>query len=188
MVVVDNRNALNRPADRHWSYGLCDCFSECGICTSTSVDALVCSLTHHLWQAAVLAGVPAWSLPKANNVSEVCKTVAALSRAVATNVLAMAASIVASSPAALLGPCRYVELASGSKWGHLIDGFRWVLVGTSDHATASVEMAVAIAVRLIGALLVRSHRSAVKLCWRRGITGGVDSMGNRGKNSLNWSC
>ena len=36
MIAGGNRNVMNRPiggdGKRDWSYGLCDCFSDCGLC------------------------------------------------------------------------------------------------------------------------------------------------------------
>ena len=84
MTVGGNRNALNREVgvddQRDWSFGLFDCTSECGLCTSTSLLKLSYYLADIPWQSAVPSCVPAWSTLKINSGSDICSNEALLSR------------------------------------------------------------------------------------------------------------
>ena len=132
-------------------------------------------LTDLLWQSAVPSGVPVWSTPKTNSASDICSMKALLSPVGVEGSQRIVAFIAPLPSSGMLGSCRYVELAAGHRWGHLVEAIRLAPARRSAHATASVEVPLAImaiALCLYVAVLVRSRRSAVKSSWRRAASKG----------------
>jgi hypothetical protein len=120
-----------------------------------------------LWQAAVPLCVPAWSTPKTNSASNICRIEALLSRVGVKDIMPIVAFMAPWRSLAMVGSCRYVELTAGRMWSYLTGAFRLALARTSVDATAFVGLPWAIALRLGVAVLVRSRRSVVKSSWRR---------------------
>jgi hypothetical protein len=60
MSAGGNKNALNRPigpdGKRDWSYGLFDCFSECGLCTwsLTIANVFAYAIANHPFALPIL--------------------------------------------------------------------------------------------------------------------------------------
>jgi hypothetical protein len=71
------------------------------------------------FQAAGPPGVPAWSTPRPSSASNIYKTGALLSRVGAKDIMPIVAFMAALLSLAMLGSCRYVELAVSRKWTRL---------------------------------------------------------------------
>ena len=137
-------------------------------------------LAHLLWQSAVPSGVPVWSTPKTNSVFGTCNNEALLSPVGVEALTRIVEFILPWSSSCMLGFCGYVESAAGRKWRLLTEVFRLAPARRSAHATASVEVPLAImaiAVCLCFANLVCSRRSAVKSSWRRTASKGFLKTG-----------
>lgn len=67
------------------------------------------------FQVAGQSGVHAWSIPRPSNASKICRTKALLFLVGAKHMMPIVAFMAVCLSPAMVGSCRYVELAAGRK-------------------------------------------------------------------------
>jgi hypothetical protein len=130
-------------------------------------------------QAAGLYGVPALFMARTSSVCATCRLKALLSRMVVKRTPLTASFTAASPGAAMVGSCRYVEMAVILPVDLSHPAFRLALVPTSATTIIFAGVEVAIVSPPGVAIRVRLHRNVGKLSWRRRLSTECDWLSSK---------